>query len=180
MFQASPAPLVKSKDIFGNIGLNMGQSEPNTCERPAMWRTVKSIIEANDAVWGYNKGNLSPPVLTESELKRSLKLEPLRRRGQRERALIIAHTVSERLLMASAVLLYAEQGQREHTPIQTYIAQKIFLLFTPLLYLLLQIPIKGIMQLFISGDGFFSTDISGYATSPKGVYGDKAVVVATD
>jgi len=24
MFQASPAPLVKSKDIFGNIGLNMG------------------------------------------------------------------------------------------------------------------------------------------------------------
>jgi len=30
---------------------------------------------------GYNKGNLSPPVLTESELKRSLKLVPLRRRS---------------------------------------------------------------------------------------------------
>ena len=36
------------------------------------------------------------------------------------------------------------------------------------------------MHLFISGDGFFSTDISGYAASPKGVYGDKTVVVATD
>ena len=36
------------------------------------------------------------------------------------------------------------------------------------------------MHLFISGDGFFSADISWYAASPKGVYGDKAVVVATD
>ena len=27
----------------------------------------KSIIEANDAVWGYKSGNLSPSVLTESK-----------------------------------------------------------------------------------------------------------------
>ena len=25
----------KHKDIFGNIGLNEGKSEPDTCERPA-------------------------------------------------------------------------------------------------------------------------------------------------
>ena len=35
---------------------------------PSQYRTVKSIIESNDTVWGYNKGNLSPSVLAKTQV----------------------------------------------------------------------------------------------------------------
>ena len=41
------------------------QSEPaGDYIAPARRRTVEIIIEANDAVWVCNRGNLSPPVPT--------------------------------------------------------------------------------------------------------------------